>query len=144
MSSDKIRERLEKVGVDVNVNPEEITIENLRKEISDLRKYLDGTKDQLRQSKERESFLEHEISEAQASLAIERLAVRGLSGGSRHIYPGESENGLDSNVLRTMVSLYVSCRRRCRTFTKFTVFLIWIFIGFFVSIGINTIFNNIF
>lgn len=45
MSSDKIRERLEKVGVDVNVNPEEFTIDSIREEIVDLRKYLDGTKE---------------------------------------------------------------------------------------------------
>lgn len=131
MSSNDIKKRLESVGVTVDVDQEEVTINNLRGENSRL-------KDQIKKDKEREAFLEHELDEAHASLAIERLAVRGLSDRGLGIETGE--NGLDSNFMRSIFFIYIFYRR----FSWFTKFLVWIIVGFFVGMGISGIFDSIF
>ena len=131
MSSNDIQKRLESVGVSVDVDQEEITIDGLRSENSRL-------KDQIKKDKKREMFLEHEIDECNASLAIERLAVRGLSDHGLGIRIGE--NGLDSNFMRSIFSTYIFYRR----FSWITKFLVWIFIGFFVGLCLCGIFDIIF
>jgi len=131
MSSSEIRKRLQKVGVEVDLK--DIELDNLKIENSSLKK-------QLEESQEKEKFLEHELEETGGSLAVERLAVRGLSGLRN---ADTVENGLDSNVMKILVGIYIFLHRHCR-FNNWTILLLWIFFACLVGAGISAFLNIFF